>query len=153
MSALWLSPYSLSQTSLILARVRARNIRGWGSYSSPNTAGSRVRVVPLTMSAPTVTSYSDTSIVLSWSGLTSPQNGDSEITGYNLFWDNGMGGTPTISLFDALGLTYTVTSSMIVPGTTYRFAIRARNMYGYATSISSVVSVLAIDVPDQPSSP
>jgi len=100
------------------------------------------------MSAPTVSSYSDTSIVLTWSALSSPNNGDSAITGYDLYWDNGSGDTPGISLFDALGLTYTVTSSMIVPGTTYRFAIRARNMYGYATSLSPIVSVLAIDVPD-----
>ena len=42
---------------------------------------------------------------------------------------------------------------MIVPGTTYRFAIRARNIYGYAESISPIVSVLAIDVPDQPAPP
>jgi len=149
MSTLLISPYSLSQNTLILAKVRARNSLGWGSYSAPNSSGARVRVIPYQMSAPTVVSYSDLSIQLSWSALTSPENGDSPITGYQLYWDNGTGETPAISILDALSLTYTITSAMIVPGTTYRFAIRARNVYGYATTISPIVSVVAIDVPDQ----
>ncbi len=42
---------------------------------------------------------------------------------------------------------------MITPGTTYRFALRARNMYGYSIELSSSTSILAIDVPDKPSPP
>ncbi len=44
--------------------------------------------------------------------------------------------------------TFSVSSAQITPGTTYKFALRARNIYGYASSISTVVSVTAIDVPD-----
>ncbi len=78
----------------------------------------------------------------------SPANGGSSIVGYQLLWDNGLDSTPSISLQDSLTTSFNVESAMLTPGTTYKFALRARNVYGYASSISSVVSVTAIDVPD-----
>jgi len=47
-----------------------------------------------------------------------------------------------------LTTTFSVLSAQLSPGTTYKFALRARNIYSYASSISTVVSVTAIDVPD-----
>lgn len=103
MSDLWASPYSLSFDSLIQARARAHNSYGWGSFSDSNTIGARVRAVPSQMSAPEIGSYSDTSITLSWTPLTSPATGNSPILGYQLLWDNGSGTTaPDITLLDAL---------------------------------------------------
>ena len=48
------------------------------------------------MTAPTIVSYSDTDVSLSWSSLTAPNNGDSAVTSYELYWDNGGGGAPSI---------------------------------------------------------
>jgi hypothetical protein len=47
-----------------------------------------------------------------------------------------------------LTTSFVVSSAQITPGTTYKFALRARNIYGYASSISTVVSVTAINIPD-----
>jgi len=69
------------------------------------------------MSAPTIDSYSATSVTLSWASFTSPSNGDSSITSYELYWDNGGGGTPTISLLNSL--TNSHTESGLTTGTTY----------------------------------
>lgn len=48
------------------------------------------------MAAPTIDSYSDTDVTLSWSSLSAPNDGDSAVTSYELYWDNGGGGTPSI---------------------------------------------------------
>jgi hypothetical protein len=69
------------------------------------------------MSAPTIDSYSATDVTLSWSSLSSPNDGDASITSYELYWDNGAGGTPTISLLNSL--TNTHTESSLTTGTTY----------------------------------
>lgn len=70
------------------------------------------------MSPPTITSYSDTEISLSWSSLTAPANGNAAVTSYELYWDNGAGTTPSIQLVKALTNTYEVGGG-IVGGTNY----------------------------------
>jgi hypothetical protein len=69
------------------------------------------------MSTPTIDSYSSTDVTLSWSALSAPANGDSAITSYELYWDNGLGGVPAISLLNSLTTTHT--ESGLVAGTTY----------------------------------
>jgi hypothetical protein len=132
-----------------LAKVSAHNSLGWGVQSSANTDGSTVRTIPQQMSAPIVSSYSDVLISLTWAAVTnSPANGGSGILGYQLLWDNGLDATPSVSLQDSLTTSFNVVSTMLTPGTTYKFALRARNIYGYSSSISTVVTVTAIYVPD-----
>ena len=77
---------------------------------------------------------SETSLQVSWTGLSSPQDGDSAVTSYNLQWDNGTAG---LVYYDLVGvapyttvLSYTVTTG-VVPSQTYRFQVRARNIYGW----------------------
>ena len=69
------------------------------------------------MSAPTIDSYSDTDVSLSWSTLSAPSNGDSSVTSYELYWDNGAGGSPSISLLNSLTTTHTETG--LTAGVTY----------------------------------
>jgi len=99
------------------------------------------------MAVPTVSSSSDTSINIAWAALSSPANGNSAITAYNVYWDNGNAtGTTSISLLQGLATTYTV--SGLTGGSTYRFKVRALNVYG-AGAFSTELSVQAIDVPSQ----
>jgi hypothetical protein len=99
------------------------------------------------MSAPTIDAYSDTSITVSWTALTSPDNGNSDILAYELVWDKGLGTSTFETLSNVLSTAYVV--SGITAGTTYQFKVRARNIYGSATDYSSVASATAIAPPDK----
>lgn len=148
---LWNSPYSLAYGSLIQARVRAHNSYGWASsYSDVNTEGATVTSIPQQMSAPTVVSYSTSSITITWSAITTaPANGNSAITGYQLYWNTGVANSePTTLLADTLLTTFTITGESITEGATYKFVIRAKNIYGSASSLSTpVLSVSAVSLP------
>lgn len=97
------------------------------------------------MAAPTVFSYSDSSIILIWSSLSASVNGDSDITKYELYWDDGTT-TTNIQLTSALVNTYTINGGL-TGGTDYLFKVRAYNIYG-AGSFSTTTSITAIDVPN-----
>jgi hypothetical protein len=51
-SALTVSPFTLSAGDVVVAKVQAHNGRGWGSLSAPNTAGAVIITVPHTMDPP-----------------------------------------------------------------------------------------------------
>lgn len=93
------------------------NSLGYGATSTINSSGALIRQKPDQMSAPTIDSYSDTDVSLSWSTLSAPNNGDSAITSYELYWDNGLGGTPAISLLNSLTTSHT--EAGLTAGTTY----------------------------------
>lgn len=66
-------------------RTRAYNVRGYGAYSSPTTVAGTIQTEPLTMAPVTRnTKTTQDEIVVDWIALTSPQNGDSPVTSYNL---------------------------------------------------------------------
>ena len=75
--------------------------------------------------------------------MTGSSTGNSAITTYNLYWDNGSG-TSSISLSNSLVTSYTVTG--LTGGTTYLFKLRAQNIYGYGT-FSADGSVIAAEEP------
>lgn len=75
--------------------------------------------------------------------MTGSATGNSAILSYNLYWDNGSG-TTNIAALDTLVTTYTF--SGLTTGTTYKFMVRARNIYGYG-AFSSTTSILAAGVP------
>lgn len=111
--------------------------------------------------APIISSYSDTSITVSWPALVPaptlptlvPGNGDSDILSYDLRWDNGVPSNDPddFELSNVLTTSYVVTG--ITAGTTYRFVVRARNVYGYASTYSDPISATAIDTPGKPTYP
>lgn len=96
------------------------------------------------MTAPTITSYSDTFISLSWTLLTSPANGNSDMTKFTLQWDNGSSGASYVDLIQTTSTTYTVNA--VTGGTTYNFRVRQSNIYGDG-AYSTVTTQAAIDVP------
>lgn len=53
MSTLTTAPYSYVFDQLVVVRVSAYNARGWGSTSTPNSSGARIRRVPDQMTTPT----------------------------------------------------------------------------------------------------
>jgi hypothetical protein len=63
-----------------------------------NTAYAYIETIPSQMGDPTTDSSSDIAITISLSALLSPDNGDSSIKSYELYWDNGSGSTPNIQL-------------------------------------------------------
>lgn len=70
------------------------------------------------MAVPVKGASTDTEITVSWTALTAPATGNSDILSYNLFWDNGSG-TVDIELTDSLVTSYTV--SGLTGGLTYKF--------------------------------
>ena len=125
-----LTTYGLTFDDIVYVRVSAANYMGQGAWSQANSGGARIRVIPGKIS-PVVKDEASTatSLVLNWSSLvTDTETGNSEILAYNVWWDSNSG-TVNIDLFEGLTLTYTV--SGLVPGNEYKFAIRARNIYGF----------------------
>lgn len=80
---------------------------------------------------------------MNWSALSGSTAGNSDVTIYNLYWDNASG-TSSIELVNSLVTTYTV--SGVSGGSTYRFKVRAKNIYGYG-SFSTELVVTPSDVP------
>jgi hypothetical protein len=128
-----------------LVQVRVSAINKWGPSSTMTNIGTaRIRSVPSTMSSPTISSYTDTSITLTWTALADPATGNSPILSYSLYWNEGTLSSPSVALIDSLVTTYTI--SGLTGGQTYSFIIAARNIYGYGT-YSSASSVLTVDIP------
>ena len=94
-SALTAAPFSLSAGAVVIAKVQARNGRGWGPLSEANSAGAVIITVPHTMAAPVRDSSTTTTqqITVSWTALAEPENGMSTVLSYNLEWDAGASGT------------------------------------------------------------
>jgi len=137
MSTLTTSPFSLTFDTLVEVRISATNIIGTSSTSTVNTSGARIRRAPGTMGVVTKASGDETMMVISWTALTSATDtGNSAITAYNLYWDAGAGTSATISLYEGLTTSYTLTG--LISGKNYRFKIRAKNIYGYGTFSNEV---------------
>ena len=143
MTTLTSAPFTLILVDLVEVRILATNSVGNGLVSNPNTSGALVKTVPSTMPTPTLVALTSSSVLVSWPSLTGSSTGNSAITTYNLYWDNGSG-TSSISLSNSLTTSYTVTG--LTGGTTYLFKLRAQNIYGYGT-FSADGSVVAAEEP------
>lgn len=144
MATLTAAPYGYVFDQLVVVRASAKNARGYGLTSTPNSSGARIRRVPDLMTTPTQGPSSDTDIQVTWSTLTGAATGNSAILSYDLYWDNGSG-TVNTELTDTLVTSYTV--SGLTGGASYKFQVRARNIYGYG-SFSSLLTIVPSDVPD-----
>lgn len=127
-------------------RVKAVNFYDEAANFSPISAGNvQIRRKPDAMGALSVVSKTDYEIILQWSAFNSPENGDSEIITYNLYWDEGDGLDVDVSITDSLVTQYLING--LTGGETYTFKVRAQNVYGYG-DYSSELAVKASDVPD-----
>lgn len=92
----------------------------------------------------TTFTQSSTSLVINWESLaTISETGHTDILLYNLWWDVSLGSV-NVNLYEGLTTSYTVYS--LVPGTTYNFQIRAKNVYGYG-AFSTIASLIPVAVP------
>lgn len=133
---------------VVLVRVKAYNSYGYGALSDPSdNTGARVRGVPDKMAAPTEDILStDTQVIMHWIRLSGAAAGNSEVLAYSLYWDEGNAAKtePDVALYDANVDQFTVTG--VTGGVTYRFRVRARNIYG-AGEFSDVTVVVPDDAP------
>ena len=123
--------------------------------SATSNAGPQVLTVPDQMSSPIRDALTTVSqIVVDWTPLSSPSNGNSPITSYLLEWDDGTSGA---SWYDLVGgsplstaTTYTVTTTQsggsLIAGTYYRFRVTARNIFGYGLT-SNYIAIKAATTP------
>jgi large repetitive protein len=142
--------HALAFDALVVVRVSAANVRGFGPASSPNTTGARVRQAPAAMSAPTKgATTSDSQVEVLWSAVTAPglPTGNSPVLSYQLLWDNGQPArTDFLLLVETTSPGYTLVG--VTEGTTYRFRIRAVNIYGPGPA-SAPASIRASDIPSR----
>jgi hypothetical protein len=90
-------------------------------------------------------------IQILWTTLTTAaETGSSTILSYNLYWDNGLGGDPAIQVTDTLVTSFIING--LTTGHSYRFKVRAKNIYSYG-SFSPVVAITPTSVPDTMSAP
>jgi predicted RNA-binding protein with TRAM domain len=149
---------SLQVDQLIRGRVRARNFRGWSSWSEINTFGATIETEPLVMG---VLSYnsdlsSNTALYLTWSEPSlGPNTGGSALSliGYNVYSDLGIEAAWT-GLNLTTGSARLVDTPPLVGGQTYKFRIVAVNKYGEGPlTTAPTFTVVTGQVPNTPSAP
>jgi hypothetical protein len=102
-------------------------------------------------------STSSSQIETDWAALTAASDiggATASILTYDLQWDAGNGGTPSVDLVGVSPYTtstsFTVTSG-VTGGGSYQFRVRAKNKYGWG-NFSTTVSILAATPPSTPAS-
>jgi hypothetical protein len=78
----------------------------------------KIRTIPSAITTLTVSDYSDSYVTLSWTALSSPATGNSDIITYNIQYNDDVS-TTFVNLISTSSTTYTF--SPAVGGTTYRF--------------------------------
>jgi len=146
--------YGYVLEDLVEARVAAWNWVGMSQYSEANEAvdadsgelNALARTVPQAPDMPTEgEDTSETQLQVDWTDVVGNKNGNSEVTSYSLWWDNGDSGVePETELVNDLVFTYTITG--LVAGS-YRFKVRAHNIYGPG-EWSDIATIRASFVPD-----
>lgn len=153
---LGLSLYDYTLQDLPQFIVRARNVRGVGSFSNPNTSGGLIQTEPISipvLSRDPLTTEAE--IIINWTALSSPGDGYSSIIAYNLQFDKGTNGVTWYDLYGVVPtatlLSFTLTSD-IVPGGKYLFRIRAGNVHGFG-SFSNAFTIMAAGKPFKANTP
>jgi len=146
MSVLTANPYDYVFQDTVIVRISAHNTYGFGDASDPNGSGGAIRQLPDIMPSPTLVSKTETEAEVQWSTLTAPNNGDSDIIEYQLYYDNGSG-TPNIKIASGLITSYTVSGLSI--SNTYEFVVKAVNIYGEGPESAIPLSMIPSDKPGQ----
>lgn len=105
------SAYGYTVNTLVVVYISAKNSYGFGTCSGANTVGAKVRTIPKAPLIPTTGLIAtDTQVSITWSQLTfGADTGLVAITSYNLYSDNGSGGTTFNEVFTGLSLSYLAT--------------------------------------------
>lgn len=123
-------------------RIVAKNVVG---LSTPSTAFLvMAAIAPSAPGTPTKISASTTEIYFHWTAPT--DNGGTPITDYNVYWDEGTGGSFTLLGTSLNMLSYT--KSGLSSGVTYKWKVTAINYISEGAE-SAVGTIIAATVPDQ----
>jgi Fibronectin type III domain len=146
MSEITGATYAYTFDQVVFVRVSSTSEYGT-SDPQTNIDGARARTVPEQVTNLVITTYSDTAITITWNALSGTTAGNSAITAYAIYWNDGV----TLDdadkfVTEALLSPTTYTFTNIGGGKTYKFAVKAKNIYGYGT-LSSTVQTVAVDVP------
>jgi alpha-tubulin suppressor-like RCC1 family protein len=148
------SYYNLSRTSRsksvaytngtkVQAKVRAKNAKGFGSWS---TIQSTVTGLPNAPASRSVT-QGNKSLTVSWGAAVG--NG-SAITAYRVYYRSQVGGVWRAWAYATTsGSIRTKTFGSLTPGTNYQFYIKSANKWGYGPS-TSTLSTVVLSAPDSP---
>ena len=93
MATLTQSPFNLIFNELVIVQVTAINSYGPSTPSIVNSDGARVRRKPSQIPSISVIAFSDTSASLSWTDLEGTETGNSDLTSYQLNFDDATGAT------------------------------------------------------------
>lgn len=138
-----------SKGELLLVKVEAYNVEGYGTPSDELTSGLVFQTVPIAVSNLAGTATDKESISLSWDPITdSPSDGYSSITEYEVWWDNGAGGSSALEFLESSALLTTYSKSGLTTGDNYRFAALAKNDHG-SGPLSTETTILVAAVPDK----
>lgn len=155
MSALVTSPLSLTEGTIVIARITAENRIGLSSSGTANTDGAIVKGVPHAPSTGPIRGgdTTTTQIQILLNSLTGSEAGYATITSYHAEWDEGRGDGTFSEIAggttDSLATSFTLTSP-ITASSSYTFRYRAKNVFGFGVFSPETV-IKAIDAPDQPS--
>jgi len=147
MSTLRATPYLYAFDDLVQVRVSAANSYGFGTISPvSDSTGARIRQEPAKMAPPTEDpSCTDVTLTMNWTPLSGVDAGNSPVIAYSLLWDAGDAGAVAFTeLTDALVTSFTING--VTGGVTYRFKVRARNIYGYGLDSDATI-VIPDDAP------
>jgi hypothetical protein len=154
MSSLRLEPFNLMANTTVYARIMAANVRGWSQPSPLNAVGPIIQGPPVMMSPPVRgASTSNKQVEVNWETVNFPMNGGSSITSYVVYWDQG-----TNAWVELIGETskYTLTSytiyTNVIAGLTYKFKVKATNIWG-SSEFSADMIIVAAMPPTQMLSP
>ena len=131
-------------------RYRARNAVGWSDFSPYGYL--RAADVPSPPPQPSIVSTSATEITFTL--YPTEERGGAEITGYELWIDDGeLSETFTkIDSYDGTSQSFTLTTALettLVQGKVYRIKFLAKNEMG-SSEFSDLISVALCDLPPQP---
>jgi hypothetical protein len=98
MAELRTSPHSLAFDALVQVQAKAYNLYGWGDFSPVNTLGAKIRRVPNQMAPPVATAVTESKIDIQWTALAAPNDGNSAVLAYVVYWNNGNGVTDIVLL-------------------------------------------------------
>jgi hypothetical protein len=156
MSVLRDDPYGLTLGEEVKAKIRARNIIGWGNYSDPNPTGGSIKTEPGMMAKPLKGANTSSTILhLTWSPPS--ETGGDLISEYEVYYKRSSSGN--IDEIESYSLATLTTPTSIeveinvsaedttVETRTYDARVRAKNIHGWG-EFSEVASLLAAKVPD-----
>ena len=142
---------NLDDANTITSRLRAKNEKGWTTYSG-ESSGIGMQTKPdspsnlLTKGSAT----SQSQIEVTWVAVPSAENGQSPITSYSIEMSGPDGVWNVLCGVSTAYTDLNIITSSVSSGTEYNFRYKVSNIHGWS-DYSSIVAIKAISLPSKPS--